>query len=212
MSNSFDAASGEIKAEDMVNLASNDCEEIKISIERSLKKRREVVTLLTTLEEAWRTAVDPYLALNKVEPENDAQHLEILSPDNKEILRVAKLKKQKTREIQQKIFLSFQMLTDNKHEEQITLGEEILRALPGTCLDEMISITEKTEIYFRTESSINKEFLENIKATCSKTEGFLKELKSIKEITCRDQRIENLFSQDIKLLEDFLIATKSLLG
>lgn len=180
-------------------LTDSDCQQIEASVTRSLQKRKEVVALLTTLEEAWKAAVSPELS----KPEN------ITSRDSPQ-LQEAQTKKIETTKLKRVIFLSFESLTKLKHEDQVNLGQEILRSLPAKKLGDMILITDKTQLFFEQENAINKEFLKEVEKVSSNTDLFIKKIQRVIELKCQDPILDSLLTKDLRILNSFLKATKKL--
>jgi hypothetical protein len=179
-----------------------DCQEIETSVARSLKKRKEAVALLKTIEEAWQTGVCQELwTQSEVTKKSHSDPISLIEAQNK---------RKEVDTLQKKIFLSFKPLTSTKHEQQLSLGEEILDSLPTSDLEKMVSITEKTQRFFSNESRINKLFLKGIEEISSRTKTYLEEIKRVENLRCQDAALEAILNKDLKTLKGFLKATQKL--
>jgi hypothetical protein len=186
-----------------------DCQEIEASVARSLKKRKEAVALLQTIEEAWKTGVCQELWTRSEETKNDPEDVAKVHNDPISLIE-AQNKKKEVDTLQKKIFLSFKPLTSAKHEEQLSLGQEILDSLPTSNLEAMVIITEKTQRFFSNESHINKLFLNEIEKISSRTKTYLEEIKGVESLKCQDVTLDAILNQDLKTLKGFLKATQKL--
>lgn len=205
----------------LFSASQTDCHEIENSVKRSLQKRKEIISLLETLEEAWKTAVSKELQTLKQCEDNDKvsqiafqpapqKTSKTLSETLSETLENAQNKKREALKLESQIFHSFESLTKLKFKEQISLAEKILSSLPAKDIDQMLEITSKTQLFFEKENKINKMFLQSTEALSSKTELFLLEIDRVLAMRCEDQVLESLLEKDLKLLRNFLKATKEL--
>lgn len=189
-----------------MGLAEADCLEIKTSITRAILRRKDVIDLLKTLEEAWKMAITPNFDLESPE----AASIKVPETANNTV-EEAQEKRKEVGKLENQIFLSFEELTSSKHEEQLKLGQTILNSLPAKSLEEMLTLTEKTQHFFENEDLINKEFLRKIHQVSKKTNLYLVEIEKISTMTCTNTKLEKLLAKNLKLLKDFLLATKNLL-
>lgn len=186
-----------------------DFKEITVSLKLALKRRKDVMNLLTRLEEAWKEAAGPHIALNKPLAGSE------LSKDDKrkKVLLLAAKKKRKIEELQQKIFLSFQHLTNTAHNNQLTLGKEILTNISKNKNDwdaEVTKTTELIEAFFKNENSLNKAFLSSMKQLKKKTDHYLEEAKAIKMMKCSDKLLQKFLKEEVYVLEKFLRGIKDI--
>jgi hypothetical protein len=201
----------------LFSASQTDCHEIENSVKRSLQKRKEIISLLETLEEAWKTAVSQELQTLKQFEDNDKVSQIIFQPASQktsktlsETLENAQNKKREALKLESQIFHSFESLTKLKFKEQISLAEKILSSLPAKDIDQMLEITSETQLFFEKENKINKMFLQSTEDLSSKTELFLLEIDRVLAMRCEDQVLESLLEKDLKLLRNFLKATKKL--
>ena len=181
----------------------DDLKEIVISVKLALKRRKGVMALLTSLEKAWREAAGPHIALNKPLAGSELP----AKDERKEVLLLASKKKRKIEELQQKVFLNFQNLTDTAHNNQLVLGKEILNEIAQkkkkSSLKEVLS-SRLIETFFKNENSLNKAFLKGMKQLERKTNLFLLDAQSIKLMKCTDPKIQKLLQKEVEVIIKFL--------
>jgi hypothetical protein len=196
------------KRKHKVPISSLDTKQIALSVKLAMDRRNEGHCLLTSLEEAWREAAGPQIALNRTIPGADLPQ----SDSRRRLLLSIGKKKRKIEEFQQKVFLNFQELTENKNNNQIQKGEEILKALktPAKKLDTMV-VSALIEDFFKNEDKLNKVFLLGFKKLERKIDSLLNEAKKLYNFKCSDKEINALLKNEIRVLINFLENTKKLL-
>jgi len=174
-------------------------------VKSALDKRRIIIASQHELEKSWRTASTPAKALNRPHPGEGL-------PENrqKKILIAAVTKKRKIEALQQKTFLLFQNITEEKHEGQIQAGTTILDLLAQPDPSQQ-DISDKIASFFQTENEINKSFLRNVKDCYRNTKPLLEEAAQLKTEDCGDQKIDKILNLEITLLQRFLQSAKDLL-
>jgi hypothetical protein len=185
-------------------ITDSDCQEIATAINRSLTKRKEVINLLLTLEEAWKTAIETDSVPGKTKPPTTRPELLIIAE--------AEHKRLEAEKIRTSIFQSFESLTKNKNEGQIKLGEDILQALPAKSVEEMMGITEMTQIFLEKEGTINKQFLRDLEQVSKKTDCLLSDVEKALDLPCQDTTLSSIVNKELKILKNFLRGTKKLLN
>lgn len=168
-----------------------------------LAHRADVIRIQTALEEAWRSAISECQALNR-----QLGSYRLPEGPKKQALLEAETKKLRIEALQQKAFLLFQSISENKYEEQITAGEEIL-TLPAEYPKK--TFAEKTEAFLIKENTINSEMLQKFSATRRELKGLAEEAKAIRKLPCKLQPLCKYFDHDLGLLETFLGSTALLL-
>jgi len=189
-----------------------DLKEITTSLDIAIDRRQTVVRLLKKLESAWKEAAGPNIALNKPLP---GQELPKTDTRRKVLLDAGK-KKRRIEEFQQKIFLKFQELTDGKNNQQVRLGKRILSLVKKYknrkkgAESSKGDLSKNIEMFFSNEDRLNKNFLSGIKKLNKAIPPLLLEVQKIKRMRCSDKITNDLLTQEVTVLENFLETTKEL--
>jgi hypothetical protein len=210
------------KMEDMERL--NDLseeEELFELISHALKNRKTTIKTQKTLEGAWKKAMPKKgLNSNRPMPIKDNNHKggvpsTNIERDTKGIpLAISEaLKKEKmTEEIQQKIFLVFQAITEEKYEDQIILGKKVLRELSKKTAKSSPTLCEDIESFLKNEDKINKKFIKSVRDSIKELKELKKEIKKGINTPCRDARINKILDGELFIMSEFVESIMDILN
>jgi hypothetical protein len=194
-----------IKGKENKDVSDLETENMKVTINLMLEKRKDVNMLLNTLEEAWREAAGPNIALNR--PLNGME----LPKQDRRRQRLVKIseKKRKLEEFQQRVFLSFQHLTDEKNAAQVKLGEKLMENFDTQPMSDLLA--SEVETFLDQEDRLNKSFLKKMHQLTMCLNPFLGEATMLKQYIMEEKPTDPILNRDIEVLEEFLKSTQKLL-
>lgn len=184
---------------------------LKTRVEAMITHRKAIIQLQEALEDAWKGAVSGSQALNRP---LDSQGLP--ESDKKNTLVEAETKRRRMEALQQSAFLIFQNITENKYEDQLKKGQELLKLLEIATESSPKAlpkkVAEKTEEFLWLENNLNKEILRRFHTTRKGMTSLLAETLAIQALPCRAAKLEAHLQHDLKLLETFLISADQMLS